>query len=691
MGWGLRAHTVRAQYLYLDANGDGVHTASDALSPGAPTTIDVWIDTDSNRDGSPAVCPSGDGDLTINSYEVILRAANGTVAWGSFTNLQPDFVTSFGQSSSTTDLYAGFGGGVILPPGLYHLATLQVSIASGTPSLAVGSSTPLGSTFLTSFGSRCSGNDLDNTLKLGSDWFDVDGLPYGGVANQAPALAQPDDMEAFVGSVTHQTIHGSDPDGQPLQFSKVSGPHYMAVTTVSPGAGSASGDVALTPLQSDVGSATGSVAASDGIVSDQKSFSITVAFGCGEGLCFEDRIVSSSQIPIDARAGDLNGDLLLDLVTVHPRSCEIRMGRGDGTFLVPTTLSIVPQPGRIWDTEVADMNGDGRSDLVVTSDPTQLLDQYYTIHIFLSRGDGTFQEMARYQRDPSTLDHFGPRIEVGDLNGDARTDVVVPRSGGKVTVFLGSGDGTLGPAADWVVGPFNAHSAGLADVDGDGNLDIVSVGSGFFAVLLGRGDGTFVTRPVRIGPLNGGFLAADDLNSDGRDDFALYGGGDLFPGDMGARIFLGASDGTPVQGPPLHIAGITPGTTVFRDMTGDGILDAVVTSSGFDGQFGASLPPRDGYLSVHVGDGTGAFGDRTDIPAPTYFGWTGMTTGDWDSDGKTDVVVVHSPSSLVRLLLNRGYRPHSDRAVSIYGVTRIDLTEGITSIRSFHAEAPHLV
>ncbi|MGE5177141.1 MAG: hypothetical protein ACM3JJ_12305, partial [Hyphomicrobiales bacterium] len=50
------AGPANAQYIYLDANGDGVRDAQDRLSPDGPTTLDVWLVSDHDRDGTPVVC-----------------------------------------------------------------------------------------------------------------------------------------------------------------------------------------------------------------------------------------------------------------------------------------------------------------------------------------------------------------------------------------------------------------------------------------------------------------------------------------------------------------------------------------------------------------------------------------------------------------------------------------------------------
>ena len=87
-----------AQYMYLDVNGDGVHTDADKMPASGSVTADVWLRTDQNKDGSPAACASDDGELTINSYEFILHARSGTVAYSGFTNHMADFTTSFGEA-----------------------------------------------------------------------------------------------------------------------------------------------------------------------------------------------------------------------------------------------------------------------------------------------------------------------------------------------------------------------------------------------------------------------------------------------------------------------------------------------------------------------------------------------------------------------------------------------------------------
>lgn len=182
---------VCAQFLYLDSNGDGISSSEDVLSPeGVPTSINVYLDTSRNPDSSTAFCSTPSESLTMNSYEFILRATGGTITYGDYANAQPSMTISLGQGSSETDFFVGFGGGAILSPGLYHLGTLIATVQEGSPSLLPASATALEAHFGTSFGTRCPGQEGDNTYRLGIDWHGIAGCgpPGGGNAYLAGAV-----------------------------------------------------------------------------------------------------------------------------------------------------------------------------------------------------------------------------------------------------------------------------------------------------------------------------------------------------------------------------------------------------------------------------------------------------------------------------------------------------------------------
>ena len=207
--------------MYLDVDLDGLSTPKDALSSSGENHVDVWIETNRNRDGSELDYSRLNGsEATINSYEFILRAVGGEVEWGNYVNNQSTMTVPFGPLHSATDYYNGFGGATALSPGRYRLGSLTVSVKSGTPRLTFASRTPLWAVARTSFGSRLKGKDGDHTIKftenstdlgvasedIPGDWLDATGL-----TPRKSEAALPDvlDRKALVTSVLPHRTEGS--------------------------------------------------------------------------------------------------------------------------------------------------------------------------------------------------------------------------------------------------------------------------------------------------------------------------------------------------------------------------------------------------------------------------------------------------------------------------------------------------
>jgi len=179
-----------AQYMYLDTDGDGVNTSADILSGSSPVPVKVYLRTDQNRSGSPTACSTGPEALSIFSWEFILRVSGGTVTWGALT------LAGGGEghpTSNAAEFWGNyFGIGDPLSPGLYLLGTVDVTPTGGSPVLDIVQSTTLSGTYLTSFGSECKGPELDHTMKLGTDWFDVDGT-HGPFISEVTGIVFEDD------------------------------------------------------------------------------------------------------------------------------------------------------------------------------------------------------------------------------------------------------------------------------------------------------------------------------------------------------------------------------------------------------------------------------------------------------------------------------------------------------------------
>ena len=283
----LSATPARAQYMYLDTNGDGVHTDADVVNPNGPTHVDVWLDTNHDRDGSLQTCnshtgapvePSADSGLDIFSYDIFLVVTHGTVSWGEFEDnlgfkLLPndEFNT---RTETAIHITRDADLGDEKPAGRYKLGSMTVSCTAGTPSILFS---PMLNGDFSCFGTNCSATaEFPHSYVYGVDWFDADGALYGGTINHEPVLAQPATMIVVENHVADQVLTATDEDGQALTFSKLSGPGYATVTTTNPGSGTASGSIHLAPTSADLGGSTLAVRASDGIFWSTRSLSLFV-------------------------------------------------------------------------------------------------------------------------------------------------------------------------------------------------------------------------------------------------------------------------------------------------------------------------------------------------------------------------------------------------------------------------------
>jgi len=235
------ASPASAQYMYLDSNGNGVHDSGDQLaSNGTATTVDIWINTNHNRDGSVADCNVEPGSpLGINSYVVNLLAANGFVSYSAFTNIFPANL-NFGELNPGDGLRYknGYGSPSTQPPGLYRLATITITGLSGTPRVDIVDLVS-GSNDFTSFGTGaggCFGNDFDNTYKLagpggGTDWHDVDGVARNAPIDTPPVVNNPGNKTVNEGDCLNFTVTGSAPNGHPMSFFLILNPPSGASIT----------------------------------------------------------------------------------------------------------------------------------------------------------------------------------------------------------------------------------------------------------------------------------------------------------------------------------------------------------------------------------------------------------------------------------------------------------------------------
>src|SRR6266704_179312 len=288
---------------------------------------------------------------------------------------------------------------------------------------------------------------------------------------------------------------------------------------------------------------------------------------------------------------------------------------------------------------VGDFNGDGKLDLAVVNFGD------WNIYVLLGNGDGTFQAARSvYFASGGGLLRY---VVTADFNGDGKLDLAVSNYGdNSFSVLLGNGDGTFQPPRTLPIGTHPALVA-VGDFNGDGKPDLAisSVGDNTVSVLLGNGDGTFLAPQVTPVGLNPWYFAVGDFNGDGKLDLAVADYG--CPLDCTSSpsntvtVLLGNGNGTFLPGPSLTV-GNGPAGVVVGDFNGDGKPDLAV----------ANL--NENTLSVLLGNGDGTF------QAPHTFADPGMThpyflaIGDFNRDGKQDLVVTNHLFATVSVLLGNG-------------------------------------
>jgi hypothetical protein len=271
------AATAAAQYMYLDANGDGVHTSADVVPSGGTVTFDVWLVTNQERSGPAAVCMQNGNAPALRGYSILVGVTNATVTWSDVRNLLPGRSVSAGPTSSSTELYFAATGPDLLPAGAYRLASVSLTTVLGTPNIDILQGAATLSSGATLFESDCPGIGSDYSLVLGMDWFGVDGLPFGGQQNRAPEIGAIAPIATAEGQHTERTVSATDPDGDAVTLALVQRPRYASFFLTSTRPGFASGTVIIDPGYADAGTRTAILRASDGVLSSDRSFDIVVS------------------------------------------------------------------------------------------------------------------------------------------------------------------------------------------------------------------------------------------------------------------------------------------------------------------------------------------------------------------------------------------------------------------------------
>ncbi|MEO8761377.1 MAG: T9SS type A sorting domain-containing protein [Bacteroidia bacterium] len=234
-------------------------------------------------------------------------------------------------------------------------------------------------------------------------------------------------------------------------------------------------------------------------------------------------------------------------------------------------------------------------------------------------------------------------VNAADFNKDGKMDLVTANYlQGSLSILLGTGTGSFSPATIISDGE-TPNQVINADVNGDGNTDLITIGSvGNYqlSILLGTGTGSF-GAPTTFGvPHNTTYLypaaiVSGDFNGDSKPDLAMAN-------NNTNNVSVLLNNGSGIFNLPVTILAADSGTStiITADFNGDGKLDLVAAN-----YFAHNI-------SVYLGTGTGSFSAATYFPVAYQPGY--LISNDFNQDGKLDIAIPNLGANTISILLGTG-------------------------------------
>ncbi|MDX8152277.1 FG-GAP-like repeat-containing protein [Patulibacter brassicae] len=330
-------------------------------------------------------------------------------------------------------------------------------------------------------------------------------------------------------------------------------------------------------------------------------------------------------------AADMNGDGRLDVVTVGYADDQVRVAlqQEDGSFGTPSVVGSASAFSN--GLEVGELDGDGRPDIAVHSTDGM-------IHPLRQNADGTFTDAPF--APPQTLFRS---LGIGDANDDGRNDIVVATPG-SLWIMLQQANGTFVAEPALSVGS-QVETIDFGDVDGDGTTEIALADFTASRVhVVGRQGGSFAIEHTYNLPNWPWSVAVGDLDGDGRDEIVASQTGGLVILEHEGGAYTIRPGSLPVDS----------GTFIrLADFDGDGRLDIFAVGDSW------ANPTRAQILHQQA-DGTFTV---THQPFGTTLQPWAVAIGDIDGDGNPDALIASADDDRVALLHNR--RDTTDPVITV--------------------------
>jgi len=402
----------------------------------------------------------------------------------------------------------------------------------------------------------------------------------------------------------------------------------------------------------------------DLVVAEADSEMVAVLLGNGDGTFKPELQFAAPGAPISLAVADFNGDGEPDVVAGLLADSFVGQlaffaGDGEGKLGDPVTQQNFYLPGISYINSIvaADLDGDGLPDIVAVDYVVSLSIGSAGARVYLNQGIGRFKVSQHFFFDdyPVGASTAATAVALADVNKDGCVDAVTTDTDGNATYFPGLCNGTFDVSRKKVFATgIVPASVMLRDVNGDGNLDLVSAamnirqGGGSvrdvgdvnsISVQFGEGSGNFGSPSLYHGNSGMFSIALVDLNGDGfpevitanqdSDTATVY----VNDGKGGFSAPGGGYVGYLTQG-QMNTVSIAPSTSfALVDVNGDGHKDLVTFENG--AQF-----PLPGVVAVLLGNGNGNFASPIRSPIfDNYQGANDLAFGDVRHSGLPDLVM----------------------------------------------------